>query len=724
MWPSGEHHDHEDDVNILVVDDLSSQHVVLRTVLDVPGQNVVTVSSGREALRAVLEQSFAVILLDVNMPDMDGFETASMLRSYRRTATTPIIFITAYVDDSEMTRGYALGAVDYISSPVVPEILRAKVRVFVEMYRMNRELLARAAEREELAKAEAQRAAADQARQRADFLSSATHALTRSLDVDTTIARILDISVPALADLACVWLADAQTASAHTQTRFMAAARAETARGPEAAVRVVPLPPFHERARQALELGQPVDYRGDDAHALFAREDASRDAATSALRFHEATLYPLSMGAGRQAVIAFGVLRPDEDRLPAPVSSEFVSRASIALENAFLFSAIRNEGQRKNEFLAMLAHELRNPLAPIANAVRVMRGVQSGDAAVVSWAGEIIGTQIDHMVRIVDDLLDVSRIARGTVALRREPVALSTAVERAIETSLPHFNARSQFFSYDADADDAVIDGDVVRLTQIIANLLNNASKFTPPGGHIGLATEFSKGMATITVSDDGVGIDAALLPHVFDLFAQGDSSLDRTQGGLGIGLTLARNLAELHGGAVQCSSAGRGQGAQFVLRLPARVQDEKPVRLSNVVPLYRKSGLRVLVVDDVAASAESLEIFLEMQGYEVQSAHDGPTALAIARAFVPHIAVLDIGLPGMNGYEVARALRADELFKGCLIIALSGYGQEDDRRQSAAAGIDHHLVKPADLDFLLELMGAYGAKEGASGAADGQLAS
>jgi len=194
----------EEKVSILVVDDLPSQHVVLRTVLEGPDQEVVTVSSGRQALKAVLQQDFAVILLDVNMPDMDGFETASMLRSYRRTASTPIIFVTAYVDDAEMARGYSLGAVDYISSPVVPEILSAKVRVFVQMYRMNRELRARAAQREELARAEAQRASADQARQRADFLAHVSHLFTRSLDVQTTLSRILDTSVPALADVACV----------------------------------------------------------------------------------------------------------------------------------------------------------------------------------------------------------------------------------------------------------------------------------------------------------------------------------------------------------------------------------------------------------------------------------------------------------------------------------------------------------------------------------------
>lgn len=697
----------EDKVSILVVDDLASQHVVLRTVLEGPDQEVITVSSGREALKAVLQQEFAVILLDVNMPDMDGFETASMLRSYRRTASTPIIFVTAYVDDAEIARGYSLGAVDYISSPVVPEILSAKVRVFVQMYRMNRELRARAAQREELARAEAQRASADQARQRADFLAQVSHLLTRSLDVETTLSRILDTSVPALADVACVYLELDGESSPRTSLRCGPGVHAliDQARG-QAFETVAPLEQFFRLAKQSLSTGDNLVCRVG-ADGMFGWSAGSGHA-NSALEFEEVRFHPLLNGADRKAVIAFGVVRCDENHQPAPVVTEFVSRASIALENAFLFSALRDEDRRKNEFLAMLAHELRNPLAPISNAVSVMKSTEPGDAKVMAWATDIIGNQLDHMVRIVDDLLDVSRIARGSVALQRKPLSLRVVVDRAIETSRPHFAARSQAFSFEACPNDLILEGDVVRLTQVVANLLNNASKFTPPGGHINLSTAFSDGIAVVTVTDDGEGIDPKLLPRVFDLFTQGDSALDRAQGGLGIGLTLARHLTELHGGSIHCWSGGRGRGARFVVELPASVAKDKPAPVADVLPLHRKRGARVLLVDDSVASTESLKIFLELHGHEVECTHDGVSALALARKFGPQIAVLDIGLPGMNGYEVARTIRADAALRDCLLIALSGYGQDDDRRKSKAAGIDHHLIKPADLDSLVELIATH----------------
>jgi signal transduction histidine kinase len=679
---------------------------------------VITVSSGREALKAVLEQDFAVILLDVNMPHMDGFETASMLRSYRRTAATPIIFVTAYVDDAEMARGYSLGAVDYISSPVVPEILRAKVGVFVQMHRMNRELLARAVQREEVARAEARRAAADQARERADFLAHVSHVLTRSLDVEATVERILDTAVPALADVACVVLvADGESASRTAIRCAPAALGGATSPG---VASVVPLDRFFELADRAMQAAERVICR-DDTSGIFAPSASEDLAAPQLLKLEEVSFHSLLSGAQRKAALALGVISHDDSRQPAPVVTEFVSRASIALENAFLYSAVRDEDLRKNQFLAMLAHELRNPLAPIANAVSVMKAAPPGDAAVSAWAGEIIGTQIEHMVRIVDDLLDVSRIARNTVSLRREPTLLRTVVERAVETSRPHFAARSQIFQCELGARDVIVDGDVVRLTQIVANLLNNASKFTPPGGHISLATDFADGTAVMTVTDDGEGIDAHLMPHVFDLFAQGDSSLDRAQGGLGIGLTLARHLAELHGGSIQCWSAGRGRGARFIVELPARVASEKIAHVADVVPLHCKSAVRVLVVDDSVASAESLKLFLEMQGYEVRCAFDGAAALTLAHTFLPHVTLLDIGLPGMNGYEVAKAMRKDPVLTHCLLVALSGYGQEEDRRRSATAGIDHHLIKPANLNSLIELIGRHAMPHDANKAMEGR---
>ncbi|HEY1608315.1 MAG TPA: response regulator [Paraburkholderia sp.] len=703
-------------VRILVVDDLVSQHVVLRTVLEEPGQDVVCVASGREALKEVLKQDFAVILLDVNMPDMDGFETASLLRSYRRTASTPIIFVTAHVDDAEMARGYSLGAVDYISSPVVPEILRAKVRVFVQLYRMNAELVSRAAQREALARAEAQRASADEARQRADFLSHVSHLLTRSLDVETTTARILDTSVPALADVACVMLMVDSDPWPRTSIRSgPAASLVDSGAGelPPRLPSLVPREVFFERAKEALRGGEALVCR-DGATEMFGTDSAQARDGECEIDLDEVTFHPLLNTVQRKAVLALGVARRDSRGELAALVTEFVSRASIGLENAFLFSALRDEDRRKDEFLAMLAHELRNPLAPISNAVSVMKTAGQRDERLMTWASEIIGTQIQHMVHIVDDLLDVSRIARGTVSLRREPVSLDVVVARAIETSRPHFAKRSQAFELRAHAEGIVVDGDLVRLTQVIANLLNNASKFTSVGGNISLSTDFAHGHAVITVTDDGEGIDPNLLPRVFELFTQGDSSLDRAQGGLGIGLTLARHLVESHGGSIDCSSGGRGHGATFTVQLPAAIEAAAaPTHAAAVVAAKGNGELRVLVVDDSTASADSLAIFLEMQGHKVACAHDGPSALTLARSLMPQVAILDIGLPGMSGYEVARTMRTDSATHDCLLIALSGYGQEGDRQNSRSAGIDHHFIKPADLDALTALIAKHAAGRG-----------
>jgi signal transduction histidine kinase/DNA-binding response OmpR family regulator len=711
-------------VNVLVVDDLPQKHVVFRTVLEDLGENVVTVTSGREALREVLERPFAVILLDVNMPGMDGFETASLLRSYPRTANTPIIFITAYIDDVDAIRGYSLGAVDYISSPVIPEILRSKVRVFVEMYRMNRQLLHRASEQEALARAEAQRAAADQARWRADFLANASHLMTKSLDVQATISKVLDVVVPSLADLAIISLVGEDGKPSQTKWRLSTAVQQGTGlvdmraqRGGELAVEQE----LEEWIGRVLQSGKPHKLNASEleliklhaltrcagsshsSHSLFAKSDTGM----LSLTIEELSIYPLLTGASKRGALTLGLVKARTDAGDASLANEVVSRASIALENAFLFSAIQEGDRRKNEFLAMLAHELRNPLAPVRNAVHVLRTAGSQDS-VVSWARDIIGVQVDHMVRIVDDLLDVSRIARGSVTLCRESVSLATVLERAMDTSKPHFVERGQTFTYEPSGEDAVIDGDIVRLAQVVSNLLNNASKFSPAGGHVMLSADFDGNVATIKVNDDGQGIDAAFLPHVFDLFVQGDMSLDRSQGGLGIGLTLVRQLTEMHNGTVECFSAGVNRGAQFVVRLPARKPVRRPLSPSNVVPILRSRTLRVLVVDDVAASVESLTMLLDLQGYEVRSALDGISALKVADSFLPDAVLLDIGLPGMNGYEVARHLRSDERFRDTLLVALTGYGQDEDRRRTTEAGIDEHFVKPADLDRLFHIIGSY----------------
>ncbi|AMV45339.1 response regulator [Paraburkholderia caribensis] len=688
-------------VNILVVDDLPAQQVVMRTILEELGENVIGVCSGRDALKAVLERDFAVILLDVNMPGMDGLETASLLRTYRRTASTPIIFVTAYVDDHEMKHGYSLGAVDYISAPVVPEILRSKVRVFVEMHRMHRELLLRAAEREAFVRAEADRAVAVRARQRADFLANASHVLTRSLEVDMTLQRIVELASAGMADIAFVAARGIGDAAGGFGTR---SARRDQQPAPDLASfcagTLANAFPEVDCFVQRLLNEETAD--SEIAAIEFVTQRAPEGATAEGIT--RVSAFPLLTGRQRGVIVlcSFDGALPVEQ---ATLAQEFAGRAAIALENAVLFSTIIEGDRRKNEFLAMLAHELRNPLAPIANAVAVMGSAKEGDRDVLRWACEIIGTQVEHMVRIVEDLLDVSRIARGTVALRTAPVSLSVVIGRAVETSRPHFIRRSQTLVCDEGAVDTVVEGDVVRLAQIVSNLLNNASKFTPQGGHISLSTRFVDGVASITVADDGLGIDAAFLPHVFDLFAQADASLHRSLGGLGIGLTLVRHLTQLHGGSVECHSSGLGKGAEFVVRLPGTTAERTSPALAPVVHLNRRLATRVLVVDDLVASAESLEALLTIHGYVVKCAYDGKSALRLAESMTPDVVVLDIGLPDMTGYELARSLRETSACAQSMLIALSGYGHDEHIRRAMDAGIDHYLVKPADLSVLLNLI-------------------
>ena len=461
-------------VNILVVDDLPAQQVVMRTILEELGENVIGICSGRDALKAVLERDFAVILLDVNMPGMDGLETASLLRTYRRTASTPIIFVTAYVDDHEMKHGYSLGAVDYISAPVVPEILRSKVRVFVEMHRMHRELLLRAAEREAFVRAEADRAVAVRARQRADFLANASHVLTRSLEVDMTLQRIVELASAGMADIAFVAARGIGDAAGGFGTR---SARRDQQPAPDLASfcagTLANAFPEVDCFVQRLLNEETAD--SEIAAIEFVTQRAPEGATAEGIT--RVSAFPLLTGRQRGVIVlcSFDGAFPVEQ---ATLAQEFAGRAAIALENAVLFSTIIEGDRRKNEFLAMLAHELRNPLAPIANAVAVMGSAKEGDRDVLRWACEIIGTQVEHMVRIVEDLLDVSRIARGTVALRTAPVSLSVVIGRAVETSRPHFIRRSQTLVCDEGAVDTVVEGDVVRLAQIVSNLLNNADIF------------------------------------------------------------------------------------------------------------------------------------------------------------------------------------------------------------------------------------------------------
>jgi CheY-like chemotaxis protein/nitrogen-specific signal transduction histidine kinase len=360
--------------------------------------------------------------------------------------------------------------------------------------------------------------------------------------------------------------------------------------------------------------------------------------------------------------------------------------------------ALQEADRRKDEFLAMLAHELRNPLAPISNALQIMK-MPGVNAEAGRRAREIMERQVQHLVRLVDDLLDVSRVMRNRIQLRKERVDLATVLTRAVETAQPLIDGHGHQLSVSVPAPPVFVEGDPVRLAQVVGNLLLNAAKYTDQAGRIWLTGERFGGEAIIRVRDTGVGIDAELLPRIFDLFTQADRSLARSQGGLGIGLTVVKHLVQMHGGSVSAGSAGPGQGSEFVIRLPALPPEPRGEGTRPGDEEVRPTGpsRRVLVVDDSGDTAESAAVLLRMLGHQVETARDGHSALQAARAFRPEVVLLDIGLPGMSGYDVARALRAEAGDGALLLVAVTGYGQDEDRRRSAEAGFDGHLVKPVD---------------------------
>jgi CheY-like chemotaxis protein len=369
--------------------------------------------------------------------------------------------------------------------------------------------------------------------------------------------------------------------------------------------------------------------------------------------------------------------------------------------------ALREADRRKDEFLATLAHELRNPLAPMRNGLQLMKLAQ-GNAEGIERARTLLERQLGQMVRLVDDLLDLSRISRGTVELRRARVSLAAVVRQAVETSQPAIEAAGHAFTLEVPEEPIVVDADEVRLAQAIANLLNNAAKYTEAGGRIRLAVTREGDGAVVTVEDNGVGVSPEMLPRLFEMFTQVDRSLERSQGGLGIGLAIVKRLVEMHGGSVTAYSAGVGKGSRFVVRLPLALAPAGPeLARREGRPAGSRVRRRILVVDDNEDTAASLAMLLRADGHTVEIAHDGQGAVEAAAAFRPNTVLLDIGLPGMSGIEACRAIRAQPGAGTMQIAALTGWGQEEDQRRSREAGFDAHLVKPVERSALLALLAA-----------------
>jgi PAS domain S-box-containing protein len=389
----------------------------------------------------------------------------------------------------------------------------------------------------------------------------------------------------------------------------------------------------------------------------------------------------------------------------ATVSQDVTERRRLADDLRALAADLSDANRRKTEFLAMLAHELRNPLAPISNAVRALR-IRRGDGRIVQATLGMFERQVGQLSRLVDDLLDLSRITRGKIALRKQPVELVPIVEQAVEAARARYGGMNHALSVTLPTQPVYLTADPARLAQVIGNLLNNACKFTDPGGHIWLTVVHEGAHAVVRVRDDGIGIAAEQLPHLFKMFTQADTSLERTRDGLGIGLTLVKALVEMHGGTVAARSQGLGRGSEFELRLPALAEAAVAAQVEDRPP-PAAVGHRVLIVDDNVDGADSLAMLLEEVGHETYKAHDGLEAIAVAERIRPRAVLLDIGLPGLNGFEVCRRIRERPWGKQLLMVALTGWGQEEDRQRSQDAGFDTHLVKPVDHDFLMRLLAA-----------------
>jgi signal transduction histidine kinase/CheY-like chemotaxis protein len=444
--------------------------------------------------------------------------------------------------------------------------------------------------------------------------------------------------------------------------------------------------------------------KSDDGHRRQSSrpgEDAGRRRAQLEGRVNEAPrAEETDAAAGSQPAARMALLREANEKLVLAAI-----QAQMATEVA------EHASRDKEQFLAMLAHELRNPLAPISNALAIMRRISPPDST-VTWAHDIIKRQVDHLTQLLDELLEASRLATGKVMLKNRPTDIAETMRFAVEACQPLIRSRRQHLSVDCPEQPMVVDGDRTRLVQIFSNLLHNAAKYTPEGGSIGFSAARESGAVVVRVSDNGLGIAPDVLPHVFDLFTQEGRSLDRAQGGLGIGLTVVRSLVELHGGTVEASSPGLGQGSEFRVVIPLMASPPSRVPAGpSEQPEARGRSLRIAIIDDNVDANESLQAVLRAMGHEVYAAFDGDSGFELIRDTLLELVVCDIGLPGMDGYQVIARLLETAPERMPIMIALTGYGQPEDRARALAAGFEHHLTKPVDVEELLRLIAAIGER-------------
>jgi PAS domain S-box-containing protein len=637
-------------VNILLVDDEPANLLVLRSLMSDLDVNLVAANSGEEALKQVLLAEFAVILLDVLMPTLSGFDTARLIRSRPQSARTPIIFITAAPDAPgfAMEDAYALGAVDYLLKPVNPTILRAKVNVFIDLFRKT----------QELARLERERNAA--------VLKAANQRIRLILDNARDFAFIVTDPHGKITE----WEGGAESITGWVADDVIGQPFSVIFTAEDKALSI----PETELAR-AKASGRAEDKR------WHLRKGGARF-------FADGVLVRLDDDAG----MLHGFTKIFRDATLAQKAEDDLRRLADDLEKA---------NRRKTEFLATLAHELRNPLAPIRTGLEVMR-LATDNPAVLERSRATMERQVNHMVHLVDDLLDVARITSGNIELKKALVDLKTVVTNAIEMSLPVIEAGNHHLTVTLEDETTLLDADPIRLSQVVSNLLTNAAKYTPEGGKIVLSSYTDGNEAIISIADNGMGIPVESLPLVFDMFTQVKRNSPLAQGGLGIGLSLVRRLVEMHGGAVNATSPGPDSGSTFSIRLPLAAKAEAETLFAALDSGESKQlstkGLRLLVVDDNIDAAETLSALLEIAGHTTTVANDGHKAIALAIQFRPDVVFLDIGMPGMNGYDVAKVLRKTIGLERVFLIALTGWGAEKDRVLTKEAGFNEHLTKPVSI--------------------------
>jgi signal transduction histidine kinase len=668
---------------ILVADDNADMRQYLVRLLS-DQYDVEAVRDGQSALEAVRLRPPDLIVSDVMMPHVDGFELLRKLRSDARMANLPIILLSARAGQESELEGMDAGADDYLVKPFSAADLLARVSAHLRMAQL-REQVARSLRVSE---------------QRLRHLAEAGARIGAALDIPS-ITGVINAEAAALIGVH-------QAVSSFTTNANW-----------EQSINVVYL---SDKYAAWKEYQQQPD--GSGIYSLVCRLNKPMRLTQAELEQHpayrafgeHAANHPPMRGWLAAPLVGrdghnIGLIQLS-DKLEGDFTAEdeailvqLTQIASVAIENAHLVQNLREEDRRKDEFLATLAHELRNPLAPIRSGLQVLR-MATADPAMAGEVHSMMERQVTQLVHLVDDLLDLSRISRGKIELRRQRVELASVVQQAIETSRPLIEANRHRLSVTLPPRPIAVEADTTRLAQVFSNLLNNAAKYTEPGGSIHLTIDQQDDQAVVTVRDSGIGISRDMLPKLFQMFTQFEPSREQSQGGLGIGLSLVKKLVEMHGGSVQAESEGVGMGSQFVVQLPVAAADnDAPAIVQPAVQPSASPRRRVLVVDDNRDAATSLAMMLQIMGHDAQTAFDGLQALEIAAEHQPELVLLDIGMPGLNGYETALRIRQQPWGREAVIAALTGWGQDTDRRKSQEAGFDHHMTKPLAPEALKQLL-------------------